>query len=94
MGKHASPESNEIRLPPASCSKRNRPTNILLAHDDRKPIHNAMPFLFVRSGTYPARIYSLSFNIQSTLLAVSSDSDTVHIFKLDERAREYVFLIA
>jgi WD40 repeat protein len=42
------------------------------------------------AGTYPATIYSLSFNIQSTLLAVSSDSDTVHIFKLDERAREYV----
>ncbi|KNC78679.1 hypothetical protein SARC_08904 [Sphaeroforma arctica JP610] len=41
-----------------------------------------------RRGTYPAQIYSLSFNIQSNLLAVSSDSETIHIFKLDERARE------
>lgn len=30
----------------------------------------------------PARIYSMSFNITSTLLCVSSATDTVHIFKL------------
>ncbi len=35
-----------------------------------------------RRGTREARIYSLSFNVVSTLLAVSSAHDTVHIFKL------------
>jgi autophagy-related protein 18 len=35
-----------------------------------------------RRGTYPSRIYSMSFNLSSTLLCVSSTSDTVHIFRL------------
>eukprot|EP00696_Hemimastix_kukwesjijk_P008642 gnl/Hemi2/20927_TR6935_c0_g2_i1.p1 gnl/Hemi2/20927_TR6935_c0_g2~~gnl/Hemi2/20927_TR6935_c0_g2_i1.p1 ORF type:complete len:374 (-),score=85.28 gnl/Hemi2/20927_TR6935_c0_g2_i1:88-1209(-) len=35
-----------------------------------------------RRGTYPASIYCLSFSLSSALLCVSSDSGTVHIFKL------------
>lgn len=35
-----------------------------------------------RRGTYPATIYSMSFNLSSTLLCVSSATDTVHIFRL------------
>lgn len=35
-----------------------------------------------RRGSYPARIWSINFNLMSTLLAVSSDSDTIHIFQL------------
>lgn len=35
-----------------------------------------------RRGTREAKIYSINFNIVSTLLAVSSAHDTVHIFKL------------
>ncbi|UKZ55320.1 autophagy protein [Trichoderma virens] len=35
-----------------------------------------------RRGTYPSTIYSMSFNLSSTLLCVSSASDTVHIFRL------------
>ncbi|KAH6678957.1 protein-vacuolar targeting protein Atg18 [Plectosphaerella plurivora] len=35
-----------------------------------------------RRGTYPSTIYSMSFNLGSTLLCVSSMSDTVHIFRL------------
>ncbi|KAI9657811.1 MAG: autophagy protein [Trizodia sp. TS-e1964] len=35
-----------------------------------------------RRGTYPSRIYSMSFNLNSTLLCVSSTTDTVHIFRL------------
>nr|KAJ3420658.1 autophagy protein [Polyrhizophydium stewartii] len=38
-----------------------------------------------RRGTYPARIFSMAFNLESTMLAISSDSDTVHIFKLDDK---------
>lgn len=35
-----------------------------------------------RRGTREAKIYSINFNAVSTLLAVSSAHDTVHIFKL------------
>lgn len=35
-----------------------------------------------RRGTYPARIYCIQFNVANTLLSVSSDTDTVHVFKL------------
>ncbi|KNZ77014.1 Autophagy-related protein 18, partial [Termitomyces sp. J132] len=35
-----------------------------------------------RRGTRETRIYSMSFNVVGTLLAVSSAHDTVHIFKL------------
>lgn len=37
-----------------------------------------------RRGTREARIYSVNFNAVSTLLAVSSAHDTVHIFKLGQ----------
>lgn len=35
-----------------------------------------------RRGTYGARIFSIAFNPVSSLLAVSSDTETVHIYKL------------
>lgn len=35
-----------------------------------------------RRGTYPSTIYSMSFNLSSTLLTVSSTTDTIHIFRL------------
>lgn len=35
-----------------------------------------------RRGTYPSTIYSMSFNSASSLLCVSSTTDTVHIFRL------------
>lgn len=35
-----------------------------------------------RRGSYPSTIYSMSFNLSSTLLCVSSTSDTIHIFRL------------
>ncbi|KAF9437587.1 autophagy protein [Entomortierella beljakovae] len=45
-------------------------------------IPNAQRLHQFRRGTQSARIHSLSFNMASTLLCVSSDTDTVHIFKL------------
>jgi autophagy-related protein 18 len=38
-----------------------------------------------RRGTREARIYSINFNVVSSLLAVSSAHDTVHIFKLAQQ---------
>lgn len=35
-----------------------------------------------RRGTYPSTIYNMTFNLSSTLLCVSSTTDTVHIFRL------------
>lgn len=35
-----------------------------------------------RRGTRETKIYSINFNLMSTLLAVSSAHDTIHIFKL------------
>ncbi|KAI0731804.1 WD40 repeat-like protein [Fomitopsis betulina] len=40
-----------------------------------------------RRGSREARIYSMSFNLVSTLLAVSSAHDTVHIFKLGQQQK-------
>lgn len=40
-----------------------------------------------RRGSYTAHIYSITFNAASTLLCVTSDSDTVHIFRLSPAAR-------
>jgi autophagy-related protein 18 len=36
-----------------------------------------------RRGTYPATIYCINFSLDSSLLCVSSDTGTVHIFKLE-----------
>jgi len=41
-----------------------------------------------RRGTYSARIFSIAFNPVSSLLAVSSDSETVHIYKLQTEQKE------
>jgi len=39
-----------------------------------------------RRGTFPAKICGLSFNNNATFLCVTSDSETIHIFKLDSSA--------
>ena len=44
-------------------------------------IPNAQKLYQFRRGSYPARIHSISFNLVSSLLCVSSDTETVHIFK-------------
>lgn len=43
---------------------------------------NAEKVYQFRRGSYPAKIYSMSFNMVSSLLCVSSATETVHIFKL------------
>jgi autophagy-related protein 18 len=45
-------------------------------------VPNAQKLYQFRRGTYPARIYSMSFNLVSSLLCVSSATETVHIFRL------------
>lgn len=36
-----------------------------------------------RRGTYPAQIFSINFNLASTLMAVSSATETVHVFRME-----------
>lgn len=38
-----------------------------------------------RRGTIPSKIFSMSFNTTSTLLSVSSSTDTIHVFKLSHQ---------
>ncbi|RAL00931.1 phosphoinositide binding protein ATG18 [Aspergillus ibericus CBS 121593] len=38
-----------------------------------------------RRGSIPSRIYSMSFNTTSTLLCVSSSTETIHLFKLSQQ---------
>ncbi|EEP80377.1 conserved hypothetical protein [Uncinocarpus reesii 1704] len=38
-----------------------------------------------RRGSMPSRIFSMSFNITSTLLCVSSATETIHIFRLGQQ---------
>lgn len=42
-----------------------------------------------RRGTYPAKIFSMNFNLSSSLLAVSSATETVHIFRLGRPGQMY-----
>ncbi|KIM33065.1 hypothetical protein M408DRAFT_326725 [Serendipita vermifera MAFF 305830] len=46
---------------------------------------NAEKLYQLRRGSRETRIHSITFNVMSTLLAVSSAHDTVHIFKLGQR---------
>lgn len=43
-----------------------------------------------RRGTYPSRIFSMSFNLVSSLLCISSATETVHIFRLGGGAPQIV----
>lgn len=45
-------------------------------------VPSAQKLFQFRRGTYPSRIFSMSFNLMSTLLCVSSATETVHIFRL------------
>ncbi|CAJ0843929.1 12003_t:CDS:2 [Entrophospora sp. SA101] len=73
---------------PVSCVSINSEATLLATASDKGTvirvfsIPNAQKLHQFRRGSYPARIHSISFNIVSTLLCVSSDTDTVHIFKL------------
>lgn len=78
----------EAHKSPLSCVVFNNEGTLLATASDKGTIirvfsipdgHKLYQF---RRGSMPARIYSMSFNATSTLLCVSSASDTIHIFKL------------
>ncbi|KAH7021097.1 WD40-repeat-containing domain protein [Microdochium trichocladiopsis] len=75
---------------PLSCIALNSEGNLLATASETGTIirvfsvpHGQKLFQF-RRGTYPSTIYSMSFNMASSLLCVSSASETVHIFRLQQ----------
>ncbi|CAO3625801.1 unnamed protein product [Mucor hiemalis] len=75
---------------PISCIAMNSDGTLLVTASEKGTvirvftIPGAEKMYQFRRGSYPAKIYSMSFNLVSTLLCVSSDTETVHIFKLSD----------
>jgi autophagy-related protein 18 len=78
----------EAHRSPLSCMVVNNEGTILATASDKGTIirvfsiPDAHKLYQFRRGSIPSRIFSMSFNITSTLLCVSSATDTIHIFKL------------
>jgi len=78
----------EAHRSPLSCMVMNIEGTLLATASDKGTIirvfslPDAHKLYQFRRGSMPSRIFSMSFNITSTLLCVSSASDTIHIFKL------------
>ncbi|KAI4121985.1 MAG: hypothetical protein LQ338_006055 [Usnochroma carphineum] len=78
----------EAHRSPLSCITLNNTGTLLATASDKGTIirvfavPSAKKLYQFRRGSMPSRICSMAFNATSTLLCVSSASDTVHIFKL------------
>ncbi|KAL6719340.1 autophagy protein [Lecanora helva] len=78
----------EAHRSPLSCIAVNDAGTLLATASDKGTIirvfsiPSARKLYQFRRGSMPSRIYSMAFNTTSTLLCVSSATDTVHIFKL------------
>ncbi|KAL8841401.1 MAG: hypothetical protein Q9176_003281 [Flavoplaca citrina] len=78
----------EAHRSPLSCISINNTGTLLATASDKGTIirvfaiPSAKKLYQFRRGSMPSRICSMAFNSTSTLLCVSSASDTVHIFKL------------
>ncbi|KAJ1648488.1 autophagy protein [Coemansia asiatica] len=75
---------------PVSCLAINREGTLLATASDKGTVirvfslPGAQKVAQFRRGAYPAKIHSITFNAKSTLLLVSSDTDTVHIFRMSD----------
>jgi autophagy-related protein 18 len=73
---------------PLSCITFNNEGTVMATASDKGTIirvfsvPDAHKLYQFRRGSMPSRIYSMAFNITSTLLCVSSATETIHIFKL------------
>ncbi|KAF1919698.1 WD40-repeat-containing domain protein [Ampelomyces quisqualis] len=78
----------EAHNSPLSCIALNNHGTLLATASEKGTIirvfsvPDAQKLYQFRRGSIPARIYSMSFNSTSTLLSVSSATETVHIFRL------------
>lgn len=82
----------EAHHSPLSCIALNNDGTLLATASEKGTIirvfsvPDAQKLYQFRRGSIPARIYSMSFNSTSTLLGVSSATETVHIFRLAPRS--------
>ncbi|CCX32475.1 Similar to Autophagy-related protein 18; acc. no. Q0CW30 [Pyronema omphalodes CBS 100304] len=78
----------EAHKSPLSCVALNADGTLLATSSDKGTIirvfsvPQSQKLYQFRRGTYPSRIFSMSFNMASSLLCISSATETVHIFKL------------
>ena len=78
----------EAHHSPLSCIALNNDGTLLATASEKGTIvrvfsvPDARKLYQFRRGSIPAQIYSMSFNSTSTLLCVSSGTETVHIFRL------------
>jgi autophagy-related protein 18 len=78
----------EAHNSPLSCIALNSDGTLLATASEKGTIirvfsiPDAQKLYQFRRGSMPARIFSMSFNSTSTLLSVSSATETVHIFRL------------
>ncbi|KAJ5629609.1 Autophagy-related protein 18 [Penicillium herquei] len=81
----------EAHRSPLACITLNSDGTLLATASDKGTIirvfsvpdgHKLYQF---RRGSMPSRIYSMSFNTTSTLLCVSSSTETIHLFKLSQQ---------
>ncbi|MCJ1256902.1 WD repeat domain phosphoinositide-interacting protein 2 [Lignoscripta atroalba] len=78
----------EAHRSPLSCITLNNTGTLLATASDKGTIirvfgvPSAQKLYQFRRGSMPSRIYSMSFNATSSLLCVSSATETIHIFKL------------
>ncbi|EAW13036.1 phosphoinositide binding protein ATG18 [Aspergillus clavatus NRRL 1] len=81
----------EAHRSPLACITLNSDGTLLATASDKGTIirvfsvpdgHKLYQF---RRGSMPSRIFSMSFNTTSTLLCVSSSTETIHLFKLSQQ---------
>jgi len=83
----------EAHRSPLSCVTFNNEGTVLATASDKGTIirvfsvPDAHKLYQFRRGSMPSRIFSMAFNITSTLLCVSSATETIHIFKLGPQNR-------
>ncbi|KAI9803392.1 MAG: autophagy protein [Piccolia ochrophora] len=79
----------EAHRSPLSCISLNSEGTLLATASDKGTIirvfsiPRAEKLYQFRRGSIPSSIFSMSFNLSSTMLCVSSATDTVHIFRLN-----------
>ena len=84
----------EAHRSPLSCIALNSEGTLLATASDKGTIvrvfsiPRAEKLYQFRRGSIPSSIYSMSFNLNSTLLCVSSATETVHIFRLGAQSEE------
>lgn len=83
----------EAHRSPLSCITLNSDGTLLATASDKGTIirvfsvPDGRKLYQFRRGSIPSRIYSMSFNTMSTLLCVSSATDTIHVFKLNSQSK-------